>query len=146
MYTLTYESVAAKEFSNSEMDELLEKARSNNRKHEITGCLIYYMGGFIQVLEGEKDVIEKLYSKIKVDKRHRKVHMFSDDDIEIRTFPNWGMAYYPIDKDTLLKGEFEQFKRNLLLLANFTEPTNVTARLFWKRIKFIVANPPVGLK
>jgi len=63
LYTLTYESVAAKEFSNSEMDELLQKARSNNLKLEITGCLIYYMGGFIQVLEGEKEVIKNFIQK-----------------------------------------------------------------------------------
>lgn len=71
--------------------------------------------------------------------------MFSEDDIDKRTFPNWGMAYYPIDAKTTSKSEFEQFKRNLLLLADLTEPTHLTAKLFWDRTKFLISNPPKDL-
>jgi len=142
MYTLTYESIATKKMSGGEMDLLLERARSNNARNGITGCLIYYMGGFVQVLEGEREKIEELYEKIKRDKRHRSVHKFSDDHIPEQSFPKWSMAYYPIDENNTDRYEFEQFKRNLLLLADFVEPANVTAKLFWKRIKFLISVPP----
>ena len=145
IYTLTYESVETSEMTHEDMTELLEKARLNNTRDNITGCLIYYMGGFVQVLEGEKQVVQKLYEKIKGDKRHQNVHMFSEDDEVKRTFPNWGMAYYPIDSKSTSKSEFEQFRRNLMLLADFTEPTNVTAKLFWDRTKFLLSNPPVDI-
>lgn len=131
--------------SGKEMGELLEQARADNERDDITGCLIYYMGGFIQVLEGDKEKVQNLYDRIKGDKRHKNVHMFSEDVIEKRSFPNWGMAYYPIDENTTTRREFEQFKRNLLLLADLTGPTHVTAQLFWKRTKFLIANPPKGL-
>lgn len=77
MYTLTYESVAVNKMSGKEMDELLEQARADNERDDITGCLIYYMGGFIQVLEGNKEKVQNLYDRIKGDKRHKNVHMFS---------------------------------------------------------------------
>ena len=68
MYTLTYESVATNKIKGAEMEELLEKARENNQREDITGCLIYYQGGFVQLLEGNKKKIEALYKKIKMDK------------------------------------------------------------------------------
>ena len=52
------------------------------------------------------------------------------------------MAYYPIDEDKMGLPEFEQFKRNLLLLADLSKPTNVTAILFWKKMKFLLSLPP----
>ena len=142
VYTLTYESIESEKMTHEDMTELLDKARLNNTRDNITGCLIYYMGGFIQVLEGDKKMVTLLYEKIKEDSRHKNVHMFSQDDDVKRTFPNWGMAYYPIDSKSTSKSEFEQFKRNLMLLADFTEPTNVTAKLFWDRTKFLLSNPP----
>ncbi|MBW8244565.1 hypothetical protein K1F50_17285, partial [Muricauda oceani] len=67
---------------------------------------------------------------------------FSEDENVERSFANWGMAYYPIDAETTSKSEFEQFKRNLLLLADLTTPKNLTAKLFWERIKILIADPP----
>ncbi|MDF4220796.1 MULTISPECIES: BLUF domain-containing protein [Maribacter] len=143
MYTLTYESVATKKLKTVEMEELLENARANNERDDITGCLIYYKGGFVQLLEGSKKNITELYDKIKKDPRHTNVTLFSDDEISKRTFPNWGMAYYPIDENNTSKYEYEQFKRNLTLLADLVTPTNVTSKQFWKKIKTMVAEPPM---
>ena len=47
MYTLTYESTATNTVKGAKMEELLEKARANNQRDSITGCLIYYKGGFV---------------------------------------------------------------------------------------------------
>ncbi|WP_396633327.1 BLUF domain-containing protein [Maribacter sp. R86514] len=143
MYTLTYESVATSRLTSAEMEELLEKARANNQRDDITGCLIYYKGGFVQLLEGSKEKIETLYDKIKKDPRHKNVTLFSDDEISKRTFPNWGMAYYPIDENNTNKYEYEQFKRNLILMADLIEPTNVTSKQFWIKIKTMIAEPPM---
>ena len=142
VYTLTYESVVADKMDNNDMALLLEQSRNNNKRDGITGCLIYYRGGFIQVLEGEKSKVLATYEKIKVDQRHKEVHMFSEDHNVERSFPNWGMAYYPIDASNTSQSEFEQFERNLLLLADFTEPKHLTAKLFWDRTKFLISNPP----
>ena len=143
MYTLTYESIATEKIKGEEMEELLKKARANNERDGITGCLIYYKGGFVQLLEGDREKIEILYEKIKKDTRHKNVTLFSDDEISKRTFPNWGMAYYPIDENNTTKHEFEQFRRNLILLADLVETTNVTAKQFWKKIRTMISEPPM---
>ena len=143
MYTLTYESVATKTLKSFEMEELLEKARENNMRDDITGCLIYYKGGFVQLLEGDKEKIEALYAKIEIDPRHKNVTIFSEDEISKRTFPNWGMAYYPINENNTNQYEYEQFKRNLILLSDLVEPTNITSKQFWKKIKTMIAEPPM---
>ena len=143
MYTLTYESIATEKIKGEEMEELLKKARANNERDGITGCLIYYKGGFDQLLEGDREKIEILYEKIKKDTRHKNVTLFSDDEISKRTFPNWGMAYYPIDENNTTKHEFEQFRRNLILLADLVETTNVTAKQFWKKIRTMISEPPM---
>ena len=143
MYTLTYESVATSSFKSSEMEELLEKARANNQSENITGCLIYFKGGFVQLLEGDKKKIVNLFKKITKDPRHKNVTLFSEYEISKRTFPNWGMAYYPIDENNTDKYEYEQFKRNLILLSDLVESTNVTSKQFWKKIKNIIIHPPL---
>lgn len=142
LYTLTYKSIEIKCGIKSDMEDLLLKSRSNNIINGITGCLIYHEGGFIQILEGDKKKIYSLFEKIKLDTRHTNVNLFSEVEIEKRVFPNWGMAYYTIDKDIDNQQEFEQFKRNLLMLAELNEATNLTAHLFWKNVKYLISFPP----
>ncbi len=142
MYTLTYESTAVKTLTSAEMESLLDKARTHNKSKNITGCLIYYKGKFVQLLEGDKKKVQELYDRIVEDPRHKKVTLFSEDEIANRTFPNWGMAYYPMDDEHPNKYELEQFKRNLILLSDLVEPTNLTAKHFWIKIKTMIAEPP----
>ncbi|MEO9478578.1 MAG: BLUF domain-containing protein [Maribacter dokdonensis] len=142
MYTLTYESTAVKIMTSSEMESLLEEARTHNKSKDITGCLIYYKGKFVQLLEGDKKGVQELYDRIKKDPRHKEVTLFSEDKIIKRTFPNWGMAYYPMDEEHTNQYELEQFKRNLILLSDLVEPTNLTAKQFWKKIKTMIAESP----
>ena len=143
MYTLTYESTATIEVKVANMEELLENARVNNQRDGITGCLIYFDNSFVQLLEGNKKKIKLLYEKLKIDDRHKNVTLLSEDEISERTFPNWGMAYYPIDEKHATKYEFEQFRRNLIMLSDLVEPTSTTAKLFWKKIKKLISEPPL---
>ncbi|MDO6519600.1 BLUF domain-containing protein [Zobellia uliginosa] len=142
MYTLTYESKAVKGLSNVDIEAILETARNFNKANGLTGCLIFYKRKFIQILEGEKEKVQTLFENIKQDPRHSGVYLLSEGETEERNFPNWGMVYYPIDDNELNKNEYEQFKRNLLLLADLTVHSNKTAILFWKRMKVLITMPP----
>src|SRR5680860_280724 len=143
MYTLTYESRSTGNPSDTDMEEMLTVARARNTL-DLTGCLIYYMGGFIQVLEGEKNNVLRVFKTIKADKRHRQVHLFSDDEIKDRNFPDWAMGYCTTDKDSLDTKESEHFKKNLTLIAELSISNNITARLFWRRVKLLVSSTPDG--
>ncbi|HEA20823.1 hypothetical protein LCGC14_1173410 [marine sediment metagenome] len=140
MYTLTYESKSTGNPTVRDMEELMAHARARNHLEGITGCLIYYMGVFIQVLEGEKCNVLRLFERIKKDKRHSGVHLFSDDEIEERNFPDWAMGYCGIDKNTSGTKESEHFKKNLSLLVDLSASKNITAKLFWRRAKFLITS------
>lgn len=141
MYTLTYESKAVGNPTAEDMEQLMEKARADNEVNGITGCLLYCNGGFIQIIEGEKKHILALFEKIKLDKRHTDVHLFSDHDITERTFDSWGMPYLISNENTVSKVEIEHFKNNVLVLSELSSQTNVTVLLFWRRIRLLLNSP-----
>ncbi|MGB6151836.1 MAG: BLUF domain-containing protein [Pricia sp.] len=141
LYTLTYESKSIGTPTYWEMEELLTQSRNRNKLDGITGCLIYYMGIFIQVLEGDKFNVLRLFKIIKKDERHRAVHLFSDDRIEERNFPDWTMGYCAFDNGNKNLKELNHFKKNLSLFADLSVSKNITANLFWRRVKFLLTSP-----
>ncbi|WP_437372792.1 BLUF domain-containing protein [Maribacter litoralis] len=85
IFTLTYGSLASRKMCATELELLMATARSNNNKLGVTGCLIYFMGGFVQILEGEEVIIKGLYEKIKKESRHKNVYTFSNERCKKRT-------------------------------------------------------------
>lgn len=47
---------------------------------------------FLQFLEGEETVLNRVYAKIDMDKRHKNVQKLFDQAIEERAFPDWSMG------------------------------------------------------
>ena len=94
VFQLVYISAADKEFSEFELQELLEKARLNNQKLQISGMLLFHQGSFIQALEGPKQAAEDLYNKISEDKRHTETRVLFRGELEERDFDSWSMGYY----------------------------------------------------
>lgn len=93
MFCLVYQSVASWELDLREMKALLRNARRFNRGQEITGCLLYKYGAFLQYLEGNQIRVLSLYDSIKKDKRHRDVSLIAHGNVPRREFSNWDMAY-----------------------------------------------------
>jgi len=98
---LIYASRATHPMSDDDLTDLLSTARTNNQKHELTGLLLYCNQSFLQVLEGEPDRIEKLYSKIEADPRHTQLRLLYRAPIEQRKFSSWSMGFEHIDEDRL---------------------------------------------
>ena len=90
---LVYASAATVEFSNDDLDQLLERARANNTTLSVTGMLLYTDRTFFQVLEGAPDVVQTLYEKIELDSRHDNVLMLSKEKVEERNFGDWRMGF-----------------------------------------------------
>jgi len=142
IYELTYESVAKRGLRAADIDAILETSRARNVERGITGCLVYYNRRFIQILEGHQQTLQECYQKIQKDDRHRQVRIIAENTVEKRTFPEWGMAYFPIDENHVNRSELEQFRRNLRLLADFSKPESVSSILFWVKVKALLAEPP----
>ena len=93
---LVYCSAAKYLFNHSELTDMLAESRQNNHVLGVTGVLLYTDGSFFQVLEGEKEVVETLFSKIKKDDRHNKITIIIKEPIPKRSFGDWSMGFVSI--------------------------------------------------
>ena len=97
LYHLGYASTETRPFSGDELRALLESARVENEKLDITGLLLHRDNCFFQVLEGRKQVVEDLYEYIARDPRHHRVELLFEGDIDEREFTDWRMGFVQLD-------------------------------------------------
>ena len=90
---LIYGSSAPTDMSEEELLAILEKSRENNRQRKITGILLFKSGNFLQVLEGEEEIVMDLYRTIQQDPRHGNVITVANRKIKERGFGDWQMAF-----------------------------------------------------
>jgi uncharacterized Fe-S cluster-containing MiaB family protein len=93
MYHLVYTSTAVAPFSEEALLQMLEKCRQANKKVDVTGMLLYTRRKFIQVIEGERSVVRKLYAKIEDDDRHERIALVVEGESEERIFKDWAMGF-----------------------------------------------------
>jgi hypothetical protein len=136
MYHLVYTSAAVAPFSESDLIQLLEQTRSSNKKAGVTGMLLYIRGKFIQVLEGEKSVVNALYTKIAADVRHKRIAIVIEGDSKHRMFENWSMGFKKLESQ-----EFESLSGFTDIDQYFNTKSNIESsslvlvflRLFYKK-------------
>lgn len=98
MYRVIYASRAARPLSPGELEEMLVDVRMRNEDDDLTGLLLYFgpdvtdTPGFLQVLEGPREVVERTYARISKDRRHHAVRMVSQGETHERLFPDWRMG------------------------------------------------------
>lgn len=90
---LMYVSYANQPFTDASLTDLLKASHSNNRELDVTGMLLFIDGKFIQVLEGEKQVVRDLFEIIRQDPRHKKVNVIIEGRTEKRNFAEWHMGF-----------------------------------------------------
>lgn len=88
---LIYTSTATKRMSLDSLQSLGSLSASINANENITGLLLYDSMQFMQVLEGERDIIQQRFDKIKMDNRHTNVKLLMIDNIQERNFSEWSM-------------------------------------------------------
>ena len=71
---------------------LFSQARSNNKRRGITGALLVAGGVFIQTLEGEEEVVRRVFRTIEQDRRHEAVELLETREVPERVFGHWSMA------------------------------------------------------
>jgi hypothetical protein len=103
MLQMIYTSEAKKKFSPGELQALMLTARRNNDRSGITGMLLYEDGTFLQVLEGENEVVETTYQRIAADKRHHKIMLIARFEIDHRSFHDWEMGFFDASGGKLLQ-------------------------------------------
>jgi len=71
----------------------------SDRKRGITGALCQGQGLCLQVLEGERSVISRLYNHIAQDRRHQDVELLVLEEITQRRYADWAMAHVTLSED-----------------------------------------------
>lgn len=98
LFFLIYVSRAVRHLSDSQLEMLLEKTRAANNARNITGCLLYMDGCFMQMLEGSRKAVLQLVEKIKVDPRHRDFRLVMQAPQQRRAFPSWSMGFRDLSR------------------------------------------------
>lgn len=95
---LTYVSKFARQLSNDEIEQIGAVSERNNSRDNLTGMLVALGGMFFQVIEGEREVVDRLFDRICQDDRHNRVIMIRvEENIEQRNFFAWGMKTLNLD-------------------------------------------------
>ncbi len=82
-----------------ELNTILAASQRNNEKASITGALIFDTLWFIQILEGEREVVSATLCRIMRDSRHDELTVMDCRPAEQRLFANWWMGF------AMLRGE-----------------------------------------
>lgn len=90
---LIYCSRAARAVDGEELQAILKSSRANNPRDGITGVLCLSDGFFIQVLEGGRAAVNRLYNRVVTDPRHGEVTLLGYEEIVERRFAGWSMGH-----------------------------------------------------
>ena len=93
MQRIIYVSSARHSVQPEHIADILSSSRRNNARANVTGLLIFHEGMFLQVLEGEEEVVSELYARISGDSRHGNCRLLMREEIDERAFESWAMAF-----------------------------------------------------
>jgi hypothetical protein len=97
LISVIYASRATEHFHEHEIPGLLKQARVANARRELTGMLLYIGGSFLQVLEGQPDMVEAVFSNIRLDRRHTQVTLIGRETILERAYEGWTLLNKTLD-------------------------------------------------
>jgi hypothetical protein len=78
---------------------ILATAQAHNRQNGIGGVLCQGQGLYLQVLEGERSAVHRLYARIVADSRHSDVEMLHLEEVNERRYADWSMAHVNLADD-----------------------------------------------
>jgi len=93
VYQLIYSSAVSPSLSDDTMVKIAQHAQKANSKIGVTGMMVCHQGSILQVLEGNKEVVETLYKKICNDNRHTQVLLLIRRETDKREFADWAMGF-----------------------------------------------------
>jgi hypothetical protein len=95
---LLYASRAAAPVTQEIIESILQQSRTHNPGLGITGVLCHGGEVYMQALEGGRDAVNALYTKIVRDTRHREVMLLHYAEVPERHFAGWTMGQVNLTK------------------------------------------------
>lgn len=113
---LIYLSHATQKLTMRDTMAIVDAASVKNAALGLTGLLCYGGGYFLQVIEGDGDVVSDAFCRIARDPRHERVRLVDFSIIGHRRFDDWSMHLINLDDPTRADGmhrpERYQFDRS----------------------------------
>lgn|SRR5690606_34499991 len=88
-YAICYVSTASEDTKLEDIKKLLASTSHYNNAHDIRGLLLYAEGNFFQILEGEKNLVEDIFSDIQKDPRHQNIIQIVGKDLKQGAFDGY---------------------------------------------------------
>ena len=76
-----------------QLKQILASAIKNNAHLAVTGGLVFNRNYFMQVLEGDRSTVTKLFTTISGDTRHDQIELMDVKDARERLFGAWSMGF-----------------------------------------------------
>jgi hypothetical protein len=93
VFQVFYVSRAVTAFDDAQVQSILQAARRDNARLDVTGCLLFSGHCFAQVLEGAQPVVSALARRIAADPRHVGIRFLSQAHCDERDYADWAMGY-----------------------------------------------------
>lgn len=97
MFSIIYRSKAAAGLPHEDILAIMRMSGRYNAQNDITGCLIYHKQRFIHLLEGDEELVRRLFERIGRDKRHRDIALLNLEENNVRLFSQFSTVYNNFD-------------------------------------------------
>lgn len=97
---LIYASTVSEGVDLAELKRILQQSQANNMRRDLTGILAFNSRIVLQALEGARDEVNALYSKLLRDDRHHTVTMLKYQEVGERQWPSWSMGFAAAHNDS----------------------------------------------
>jgi diguanylate cyclase (GGDEF)-like protein/PAS domain S-box-containing protein len=121
VYYVIYVSRARDPMSEDQLKALLEKSRHNNREVGVTGFLIYQDGYFMQMLEGQQELVDPLMARIARDPRHHDPSVIIRGQAKRRLFTDWSMGFWNMDAPLATEADFMSWQKRTISLLEASQ-------------------------
>lgn len=133
---LMYASRAVPAIDQEELATILRQSKAYNPGVGVTGVLCFSGSVFLQVLEGSRSAVNRLYNRIVSDPRHTEVELLLYEEINERRFAGWSM------------GQVNMSRLNPLLLLKYSatatlDPYAVSGKVSLSLFEELVATASV---
>lgn len=115
--------------------DIIATSQNNNEKVGVTGGLISQSGRVLQALEGPDEVVDSLFSKIRIDERHENIDVLCNEKTYSRHFPDWSMQSVHVADESMFN---EQTLENIYTL--FKKHMHYNGELFFELLRSTLAD------
>ncbi len=80
--------------SDKSIRDIFNTLKRLNKANNISGCLVFKDGYFLQFLEGVRHEVEDIFFTIQDDNRHDNIELLYQGESAEQIFTEWKMAYF----------------------------------------------------